>query len=360
MQPMTGAERMYNILHRLPVDRIGLYESFWGDTRKAWQAAGSITENDDLADLFGFDLQLCWPFQMIADLDFEPQVLEETEETILRRDGNGALLRNHKLHDGTPEHVDFLVKDRAGWEEHIKPLLFADRRRIDFDAYRAAKAQARERGRFFMWSGVNAFEIMKDVCGHQYMLMGMALDPDWVRDMVHTYTRLTVELQEILFAEEGWPDGIWYYEDMGFKAKPFMSPAMYHEILQPGHKYTFDFAKSRSLPVIVHSCGMVEKLVPGLLEAGIDCLQVIEVKAGMDLLQLYKDYGERLSLMGGIDVRVLYTNDLRQIDTELEAKIPIVKGNYGYTLHSDHSIPNTVHYETYRYFVERGLELGSY
>ena len=35
-------------------------------------------------------------------------------------------------------------------------------------------------------------------------------------------------------------------------------------------------------------------------------------------------------------------------------------GRYGYVLHSDHSIPNTVDYATYRYFVERGLELGTY
>ena len=91
-----------------------------------------------------------------------------------------------------------------------------------------------------------------------------------------------------------------------------------------------------------------------------DCLQVIEVKAGMDLLQLYRDYGERLSFMGGIDVRVLYTNDRAQIDADLEDKIPVVMGRYGYVLHSDHSIPNTVDYASYRYFVERGLELGTY
>ena len=58
---------------------------------------------------------------MVADLDFVPVVLEETEETILTTDGNGATLRKHKLHDATPEHIDFLVKDRQGWEEHIKP-----------------------------------------------------------------------------------------------------------------------------------------------------------------------------------------------------------------------------------------------
>jgi uroporphyrinogen decarboxylase len=100
--------------------------------------------------------------------------------------------------------------------------------------------------------------------------------------------------------------------------------------------------------------------MPGMLEAGIDCLQVIEVKAGMDLVRLYQNYGERLSFMGGIDVRALYNNDREEIDRELEAKIPLVKDGFGYVLHSDHSIPNNVHPDTYRYFIEKGLSLGKY
>jgi uroporphyrinogen decarboxylase len=360
MQHMTGIERMYNILERKPVDRIGLYEHFWSDTHKKWTADGFIKENESFSDHFGYDMNECWAFNMVANLDFEREVIEETDETILVRDGNGAILRRHKLHDTTPEHVDFLVKERKDWEEHIKPLLKPEARRINFEAYRNAKKHAKEENRFFVWSGTNVFELMHPVCGHEYMLIGMALDPDWIIDMVDTYSRLTVELQEILFAEEGYPDGIWYYEDMGFKAKPFFSPAMYKEIIQPGHKRTFDFAHAHNMPVIVHSCGMVESLVPGLIEAGMDCLQVIEIKSGMDLIKLYKEYGDILSFMGGIDVRVLYTNDKELIRKELESKIPIVMGKYGYALHSDHSIPNTVHYETYKYFIEKGLELGTY
>ena len=64
--------------------------------------------------------------------------------------------------------------------------------------------------------------------------------------------------------------------------------------------------------------------------------------------------------MGGIDVRALYTNDRQVIDRELEAKIPLVKQGFGFTLHSDHSIPRTVDFETYQYFIQRGLELGTY
>ncbi|MEI7436636.1 MAG: uroporphyrinogen decarboxylase family protein [bacterium] len=357
---MTGVERIGRILKRQPVDRIGIFEHFWGDTQKKWTAEGNIREGEDLSEHFNYDLALCWPFNCVADLDFQPVTIEENAETRLVRDGNGALLRRHKLHDTTPEHVDFSVKERLAWETVIKPKLTPDRRRINFEGYRKARAQAHAQQRFFMWSGVNVFELMHPVCGHEYMLMGMAEDPDWIRDMVDTFARLTIQLQEILFAEEGWPDGIWFYEDMGFKERPFMSPAMYRELIQPAHRRTCEFAHAHKIPVVMHSCGFVEPLLPGMIEAGIDALQVIEVKAGMDLTRIYRNFGERLSLIGGIDVRALYSNDRRKVDAELEAKIPVVKGHYGYVLHSDHSIPATVNYDTYQYFVKRGLELGTY
>lgn len=253
-----------------------------------------------------------------------------------------------------------MVKERESWEGRIKPLLKPDPRRINFDAYRTTKRHAAEKGLFFCWSGVNVFEIIKDVTGHENMLVGMALDPDWIKDMAATYADLVLRLQEILFQREGYPDGIWYYEDMGFKQRPFMSPAMYGQIIQPAHAATFGYAHAYGLPVIVHSCGFVEPLLPGLIESGMNCLQVIEIKAGMDLLKLHREFGDRISFMDGIDVRTLYTNDRAIIDRELVEKILIVKNGFGYVLHSDHSIPVTVRYDTYRYFIEKGLALGRY
>ena len=358
MTMMTGRERIGRILERKPVDRIGLFEHFWTDTQRVWTEQGHVRADENLCDHFGFDLELCWPFDMIGDLDFVPETVAETAETILVRDGNGALLRRHKLHDSTPEHVDFHVKERAQWEDFLKPKLTPDPRRIDFAAYRRIKAHAAEQGRFFCWSGVNVFELMHPVCGHENLLCGMALDPDWILDMTETYADLTIALMEQLFDREGWPDGIWFYEDLGFKEHPFISPAMYRELIQPSHRKTIDFVKSRGKKVILHSCGFVEPLVPLMMEAGIDCLQVIEVKAGMDLLKLYRDFGDRLSFMGGIDVRALYSNDRATIDRELESKIPTVKQGFGYVAHSDHSIPCTVDYDIYRYFIDRALELG--
>ena len=363
MAELTSRERMGRILRREPVDRIGLDESFWSDTHRKWAGEGHVRQDESLEDHFGFDLRKSWPFNTVADLDFKEEVLEETEETILTRNGNGAVFRQHKLHASTPEHVDFHVKDRQTWDQFARPRLTnpADyQRRINFEAYRNTRADCDRRDLYFCWSGVNVFEMMHPICGHEYMLMGMALDPDWVRDMCTVYSELTLALMEILFEKEGLPDGIWFYEDMGFKYRPFMSPRMYKEILLPAHKRTFEFAHARGLPVVVHSCGFVEPLVPGLIEAGMDCLQAMEVKAGMDLVELKKAYGDQIAFMGGLDVRTLVANDRAAIQAELDRKLPIAMEGGGYALHSDHSIPDQVEYETYKFFVERGLEMGTY
>lgn len=357
---MTSIERMQNVLDLKPVDVTPIAVSPWGATIERWKREGHIQEGEDIAEHFGQDLRTGGWLNSVVDLDFAGEVIEETEETVLSLDGNGAKLRRHKLHDSTPEHVDFTVKDRATWEEFAKPKLIGfDRRRIPFEGYRDAKRYATEKQRFYCWGGVAPFEQMHPVCGHEYMLMGMALDPDWVKDMVQTYTDLTLSHLEVLFAEEGKPDGFFFYEDMGFKHRPFMSPAMYGEIILPGHKRLFDYAHSLGCKVLVHSCGYVEPLVPGMIEAGMDCLQAMEVKAGMDLPTLFGRFGDKISFYGGVDVRCLISNDRQRLDEEMDRKIlPVVKGGGGYILHSDHSEPPEVDYETMRYFVERGRTLG--
>jgi len=352
---------MVNTLDRKPVDHVPAAVSPWGATVKRWRSEGHIGEEEDVGEHFGQDIRTGGWLSSVVDLDFEAVTIEETEETILQLDGNGAKLRRHKLHDSTPEHVDFTVKDRATWEKFARPSLSEfNRRRIPFEGYREAKKFAAEKQRFFCWGGVAPFEQMHPLCGHEYMLMGMALDPDWVKDMVMTYAELTLHHLEVLFDEEGPPDGMFYYEDMGFKQRPFMSPHMYEEIMLPGHKLLFDHAHSLGCKVIIHSCGYVATLVPGLIAAGMDCLQAMEVKAGMDLVQLNEDFGDRISFYGGIDVRALIANDRAWIDRELETKIPpILDGGGGYVLHSDHSEPPEIDYETMCYFLERGREIGT-
>lgn len=356
---MTYKERFLASLNRKPVDRLPYCDGLWGETRRRYLEEGSMEESEDAIVHFDMSRRAGGWLNSTADLEFEDEVLEETDETILKLNGNGAQLRTWKSRSGTPEHVDFTVKDRAAWEELIRPHLVAlDRRRIPFEGYREQKRIAADEERAFCWAGVAPFEQMHPVCGHEYMLMGMALDPDWVKDMVNVYADFTMMHLDALFAEEGVPDAFWFYEDMGFKERPFMSPDMYEDIVMPGHQKLFDFAHSHGKKVIVHSCGFVEPLVPGLVNAGMDCLQAMEVKAGMDMPRIAETFGDRIAFCGNIDIRIIASNDRQAIDEEITRKVtPVLKMGSGYILHSDHSIPPEVDHDTLAYFFQEGSRL---
>lgn len=369
---LTSKERIARILRHEPVDRVGLFEVFWKETAQKWVDEGHFAKPEMVSDHFGLDIRRSAgeitpmpskDLNLVANLDTGDQVVEENNTTRLVRDGNGALLRWHKHNSGAPEHVGFLVQDRHGWEEHIRPYLLdtaAFERRIGFRYYREYRAKCARQNLFSTCGVVAAFDLMSPMCGHEYLLMGMALDPDWIRDMCDVYSRVTVNLLEILFEREVLPDGLWVWEDLGFKNGPFMSPAMYRELIFPAHKRLFDFAHSKKLPVIIHSDGFITSLIPCLIEAGIDCLQPLEAKAGMELLKIKKEFGDKIALIGGMDVRALETNDLKVVEAELQKKLPAAMGGSGYVLQVDHSVTSAVDYKTYRYFVDRGLEIGTY
>ena len=292
---MTHKERMLNSLSSKPVDFFPHGDSLWCEAIKRYIEQGKLKEGEDLAAHFDMSWRGGGGLNSGADLEQGDKTLEENTETKLYKNSNGAILRAWKAQTGTPEHVDFTVKDRENWEKLIKPhLIKVDRRRISFESYRNARKMAAEEGRAFGWHGLAPFEQMHPVCGHEYMLMGMALDPDWVKDMVMTYAEFTIMHLEVLFKEEGIPDYMWFYEDMGLKERPFMSPEMYEDIMQPGHARLFEYCHSKGKKVIVHSCGFVEPLVPGLVDAGMDCLQAMEVKAGMDMPRIAKRFGGKI------------------------------------------------------------------
>ena len=369
---LTSKERFDRILKHQPVDRVGLFEVFWRETVEGWRAQGHLGRLEDVSDHFGLDVRRTGgeitpgdyrTINLIADLDAGEQLVEETETARLVRDGNGAVLRWIKAGSGAPEHVDFAVKDRRGWEEHIRPRLLDEttyERRINFSSYRRTREKC-ARDETFMSCGVlGPFDQMSPMCGHEHLLMGMALDGPWVAEMADLYMTVMVHLLEVLFEREGRPDALWVWDDLGFKNRPFMSPAMYRAQILPAHKKLFDFAHSQGLPVVFHCDGFVETLIPSLIEAGISCLQPLEVKAGMDLLRIKQRFGDHIALIGGMDERVLETNDCSAVEAELQAKLPGAMAGGGYVLQVDHSISPLVHYETYRFFIERGLQIGTY
>jgi uroporphyrinogen decarboxylase len=98
--------------------------------------------------------------------------------------------------------------------------------------------------------------------------------------------------------------------------------------------------------------------VPQLVDIGLDCLNPIEIKAGMDIKALKRDFGCKLVFHGGANT-VLFDKP-EVILPYIEEMLPVVKKDGGYIFSSDHSIPNSVSLDTYRQIVALVKRAGAY
>ncbi|MEM3423733.1 MAG: uroporphyrinogen decarboxylase family protein [Nitrososphaeria archaeon] len=356
---MTSIERVENIFNFDKVDCVPIGEDFWEDTVKKWSNEGHLGVEESLVEHFELDLDRSGLINWYLDPSFKFETIEEDEDTQIILDGNWAKLRVHKKHASTPEHIDFAIKDRRIWLEYAKPrLIEVNLSRIPFDEYRDQRQMSMSKNRHFSLDAFGPFELMHRLCGHEILLLNMALDPEWVKDMVLTYVEFNINHWDVLLEREGLPHSVWVADDLGYKLKPFISPAMFREILFPGYKRMFDYLHSKKLKVIFHSCGYIEPLIPGLIEAGIDCLEGIEVKSGMDLLKLAREYRDHIVFFGGIDIRTLESNNYNEVNVEVNKVKDLIKEGVRYIFHSDHSISPKVEYDTFKYYIQKARQIN--
>lgn len=164
----TSQQAVDCLLRKRPAEFVPVADGAWGDTIGKWVQQGMPTdENGDAVDAiehFGFDIAIfSAPFQWQAKLG-PPEIVEETEELKIVRNGSGALLKWWKSRSGTPEHIDFHMSNRQVWEEEYRPHLVAEfRARIgDLQNLRTNRESRRTRGTWtcyscqFIWENLRA------------------------------------------------------------------------------------------------------------------------------------------------------------------------------------------------------------
>jgi uroporphyrinogen decarboxylase len=155
-------------------------------------------------------------------------------------------------------------------------------------------------------------------------------------------------------------DGLWMYNDMGYRNTTLFSPAMYRELILPADRKRNDWCHEHGLQTILHSCGCVKGLIPSLVDAGFDCLQPLEVKAGMDLRELKPMYGDRIAFFGGINTMLMEKEDDAMIEEQIRTAFAAAMPGGGYLYHSDHSIPNDVSFRKYSFVMDCVRRYGAY
>ncbi len=344
-------------------ERVGHQESFWEDLRPAWEEQGLPREGrmQEILDLDIIPINEEWT-STEARVGYR-RILEETETTYVEENGWGSVMRYWKGKSGTPEHLSFALTDEKVWKEKYRDLLtsFDIRRLGDLERLKKRYRELESSDKFRVYEVLQIFEIMRQAMGDVIMLEAMCLNPAWITDFCTVMTDNIIMHLEYEIREVGLPDGIWFYEDLGYRHLPFVSPQMYRDLLLPHHRRFVDFCHSYGLPVIMHTCGNIAPLFPYLLETGIDCLQPLEAKTGQNFIKMAELASRRIAYMGNMDIRAFETNDPQALAAEILPKLQAaIEKRIPYIFHSDHSIPRTVKLATYRYARALVDEYGRY
>ena len=195
--------------------------------------------------------------------------------------------------------------------------------------------------------------------GTERILMAMFEEPEWCVDMFNHELDVSIGLYELMEKEGYKFDEFMWYDDMGYKGKQFFSMDMYRSLLKPVHQRAIDFAHSKGMKAYLHSCGDINPLVPELIGMGLDVLNPLEVKAGMNPAGLKAKYGDKLAFHGGLNA-VLMEKGGAPLWNAMKEIIPVMKKGGGYIIGSDHSIPENVSFKDITEFVRLAKELGRY
>ncbi|MBL7076393.1 MAG: hypothetical protein ISS31_02875 [Kiritimatiellae bacterium] len=352
---MTKREIIAALLAKEIPERVGLHEHFWQHIiENAWQDQG-VEPGTDFESHFNLDLQNISWFEAPAPRPDLIHVVEESDEWTVKQDGWGASFKTWKHKSGTPEHVRFTVTSPEIWKQEFRDAFQAInvRDHLDLDTLKQKYTEAMASDRFVTYSGLFVFEELRKILGDVTMLESLLLEPEWIHDFCTLVTRKYIEWFELLFDEVGLPDGMHIYDDLGYTAAPFVSPSCHREMIHPYHKELFDMFKDHGLPVILHSCGDFRPHIESIIESGVDCIQAMEAKTGMNVVKLAEQYKDRLCFMGNIDIRALESGDRERIRDECLTKLNGMKAlRAPYIYMSDHSIPPTVTVADYEYMLE--------
>jgi len=351
----TSRERILAAMEHREADRVAIAESVWPSTAARWREEG-LPEGQTPQSYFNLEFARSGP-----DLTFQLPVetIEENDDYVIQRTPYGRTQKSWRGRASTPELMDYAVKERGDWEE-LKPRLEWNESRVNWDQALEGNRKQRADGQFVEFSGRVGYQAITAFTPCEVVWVAMAKEPDWVCDMIGSVTDLTLTALEEMLSRGFEFDGVMCSDDLGYRNGTFFSTPMFRELVMPHHKRYCDMAHARGLKTHLHSCGNVTDFVPSFIEAGYDTLNPLEVKAGMDLLQMKKDFGDQLCLVGGIDARTIADPNPAKIEEEIRMKLPPAKKGGGYIFHSDHSIPENVSFEQYKRVVELALEYGRY
>jgi uroporphyrinogen decarboxylase len=228
-------------------------------------------------------------------------------------------------------YVDGMIDTEEDLERYSPPLSYAEKR-FDHNQVQAVKARYPHRCLIF-GTHIGPFTASYLAMGFERFFLRLVEDPAFVRRLLKGRTDWCIAVYQR--AIELGADVLVLGDDAGHGSGPMISPRMWREFVLPHHRRIVEALEA---PVIWHSDGNVEPLLPTAVEAGFVGIHGLDPMAGMDLAAIKESFGPDLIMVGNVDVRVLCDNDLDAVRREVDRCIAQGAPGGGYMLATCNSI----------------------
>jgi uroporphyrinogen decarboxylase len=155
------------------------------------------------------------------------------------------------------------------------------------------------------------------------------------------------------------PIAIWYGDDLAYTESLMVSPRVYRQYLFPWMEKLAAIAHEAGLPFIFHSDGRLWDVIPDLIALGVNALHPIEPKA-MDINEVKAKYGDKLALIGNIDMNLLAMGTPEQVREQVRQRIKDLAPGGGYLVGANPGIAYYVKPENYDAMRQAVFDFGAY
>lgn len=208
--------------------------------------------------------------------------------------------------------------------------------------YSAIRSQLEEWTDFcILCSGCSIFQHPTFLRGLDTLLMDMTMAPEMAELVFDQFTDFYYEYFRRIFEQAGDLIDIFALaDDVGMQNTLLISPKMFDQFVAPRLKRMIDLAHQYEMKLLFHSDGNIRKLIPRLIDLGVDILDPIQPEAkDMNPLDIKKEFGDRLCLRGGISVQqVLSHGTVAEVEAETQRIIQHLAPGGGYILSPGHPV----------------------
>jgi len=212
---------------------------------------------------------------------------------------------------------------------------------------------------------VGILQTASQLRGYDKLFMDFAINPESAHAFLDRISSIINEMyRQYLNVVGPYVQVVVITDDQGTQNSLMVSPKMFREFIKPRLKSLIDTIKATAdVKVLMHCDGAILKIIPDLIEIGVDILNPIQtvVKGFDDTQALKEQFGDQICFHGGIDVQQVLPNaSPEEVHQEVARRRSDLGRSGGYIIAPCHNINVDIPVENVTAMFDAARELGCY